>query len=338
MRPWAKPFAGKLEEHTLESVLLRGNPRGDPHVRPVLVYTPPGYERSVERYPGIYVLQGWTGQVDMWRNRGALRPSAMELFDALFEGGSRPAILVFVDAWTSWGGSQYLDSPALGPYHSYLCTEVVPWVDAHYRTKANRDYRAVSGKSSGGYGAMVTAILRPDLFGAVASHAGDALFELCYARGFPSSVRALRDEYGGSFQRFLSDHAGRPAFSKPSDFPLLSDWCMSACYSADPDGTVQVPYDTATGEMRPEVWARWLEKDPVRLARTHRDALRSMRAIYIDAGKKDEWYLDLGAEALKREVCASGVKEVFFELFDATHREIEYRYPLALRWLLERMT
>jgi putative esterase len=337
MRPWTKPLVGNLREHTVESKLLKGNPRGDPHVRPILVYTPPGYERSVERYPTVYVLQGWTGQVDMWRNRSALRPSAIELFDDLFEGGARSAILVFVDAWTSWGGSQYLDSPALGPYHSYLCTEVVPCVDARYRTKNSRDHRAVAGKSSGGYGAMVSAMLRPDVFGALATHAGDALFELCYARGFPETVRALRDEYGGSFQRFLEDHARRPAFSKPSDFALLSDWCMSACYSADPDGTVQLPYDAATGEMRPEVWARWLEKDPVRLARARRDALRSMRGVYIDAGKRDEWFLDLAAEAVRREVCASGTKEVFFELFDARHREIEYRYPTALRWLIERM-
>jgi hypothetical protein len=337
MRPWSKPLAGKLEEHTIESTLLRGNPRGDPHLRPLYVYTPPSYDKSYAHYPSVYVLQGWTGQVDMWRNRAPLRPNVIELFDDLFEGGAPPAVVVFVDAWTSWGGSQYLDSPALGPYHSYLCNEILPWIDARYRTKADRDHRAVTGKSSGGYGAMVTAMLRPDLFGALATHAGDALFELCYARGFAESVRALRDEYGGAYQRFLDDHASRPAFSKPSDFTLLSDWSMAACYSADADGTVQLPYDTATGEMRPEVWARWLEKDPARLARTHREAVRSMRAVYIDAGKKDEWFLDLAAEAFLREVGASGAKEVFFELFDAKHREIEYRYPGALRWLLERI-
>jgi pimeloyl-ACP methyl ester carboxylesterase len=337
MRPWSKPLAGKLDERTIESALLRGNPRGDPHVRPIYVYMPSRYDQSTERYPSVYVLHGWTGQVDMWRNRSSLRPTAIELFDELFEQGAAPAILVFVDAWTSWGGSQYLDSPALGAYHSYLCNEIVPWVDAHYRTKAHRDHRAITGKSSGGYGAMVTAMLRPDLFGALATHAGDALFELCYARGFAESVRALRDEYAGSFQAFLSDHACRPALSKASDFTLLSDWSMASCYSADSDGTVQVPYDTSTGEMRPEIWARWLEKDPVRLARTHRDALRSMRGVYVDAGKRDEWFLDLGAEAFHHEVCSSGVKEVFFELFNARHTQVEYRYPGALRWIVDRI-
>jgi S-formylglutathione hydrolase FrmB len=273
----------------------------------------------------------------MWRNRAPLRKSVIELFDDLFEKGAPPAIVVFVDAWTSWGGSQYLDSPALGPYHSYLCNEIVPWVDGHYRTRAARDHRVITGKSSGGYGAMVTAMLRPDLFGALVTHSGDALFELCYARGFAESVRSLRDEYGGSFQRFLVDHESRPAFSKASDFNLLSDWSMSACYSADEDGSVQLPYNAATGEVRPEVWARWLEKDPVRMARTHRDALRSMRGIYIDAGKRDEWFLDLGAEAFRREVDASGAREVFFELFEAKHTQVEYRYPGALHWILERL-
>jgi hypothetical protein len=337
MRPWSKPLAGKLDEQTIESALLCGNPRGDPHVRPIYVYTPPRHDRSAERYPSVYVLQGWTGQIDMWRNRSSLRPTAIELFDELFEQGTSPAILVFVDAWTSWGGSQYLDSPALSPYHSYLCNEVVPWVDARYRTMPHRDHRAITGKSSGGYGAMVTSMLRPDLFGVLATHAGDALFELCYARGFAESVRALRDEYGGTFQSFLADHACRPALSKTSDFTLLSDWSMASCYSADGDGTVQVPYDTATGEMRPEIWARWLEKDPVRMARTHRDALRSLRGVYIDAGKRDEWFLDLGAEAFHHEVRSSGVNEVFFELFDARHTQVEYRYPGGLRWILDRI-
>ncbi|HEV7827766.1 MAG TPA: alpha/beta hydrolase-fold protein, partial [Pseudonocardiaceae bacterium] len=56
----------------------------------------------------------------------------------------------------------------------------MPFVDAHYRTLPDRAHRAISGKSSGGFGAMITPMLRPDLFGALASHAGDALYELCY--------------------------------------------------------------------------------------------------------------------------------------------------------------
>jgi hypothetical protein len=66
--------------------------------------------------------------------------------------------------------------------------------------------------------------------------------------------------------------------------------------------------------------------------------LRSMRAIYIDAGKRDEFYLDMGALAFHRELQKIGAKEVFFELFDDRHGGIEYRYPIATRFLAERLS
>jgi len=69
----------------------------------------------------------------------------------------------------------------------------------------------------------------------------------------------------------------------------------------------------------------------------HAEALRGLRAIYIDSGKRDQFFLDLGAEAFRRALEAIGVTDVFFELFDATHSAIEYRYPLALRYLAERL-
>ena len=186
---------------------------------------------------------------------------------------------------------------------------------------------------------MVTPMLRPDLFGGLATHAGDALFENCYLPEFRETTRALRDEYEGSYERFWQEFRSRPAMSKDSDHVLLDSWCMAACYSADEDGTVRLPFDPDTGELIQEVWERWLEKDPVRMVRIHADALRSLRAIYIDAGKKDEWYLDLGAEAFRRELAAIGVEDVvFLELFDATHMAIEYRYPLGVKYLVERLS
>jgi hypothetical protein len=325
MLPWSTDFAGRLEESAFESAVLADNPLGDPHVRPLWVYLPPGYDDEPDRrYPSIYLIQGLTGQLDMWRNRSAFRKNAPELMDELFGAGEAPPTI--------------LDSPATGRYHTYLCDEVVPWVDANYRTLAAAAHRGIAGKSSGGYGAMVTPMLRPDLFGGLATHAGDALFEVCYLPDFRTSVRALRDRYDGSFERFWDDFRSRPPFTKKSDYPLLNDWCMAACYSADEDGTVHLPYDTATGRLLPDVWERWLRWDPVRMVPRHADALRGFRAIYIDAGSWDEPHLDLGAEAFRRELEAIGVTDVSFELFDAGHGGIEYRYPLAARYLAERLS
>jgi S-formylglutathione hydrolase FrmB len=340
MLPWAPDLSGRFEEHVFESESLRGNPLGDPHERPLWVYLPPGYDDDPERrYPSVYMIQGLTGQLDMWRNRSAFRLNFPELADQLFgRGEAPPCVVVWVDAWTSYGGSQFLDSPGTGNYHTYLCDEIVPWVDERYRTLPAPEHRGIAGKSSGGYGAMVTPMLRPDLFGGLATHAGDSLFENAYLPEFRESVRTLRDDYEGSFDKFWEEFRSRPAFTKDADAVLLNSWCMAACYSADPDGTIQLPFDTDTAELIPDVWARWLEWDPVRMVPKHADALRGMRAIYIDAGTRDEWYLDLGADAFRRALADIGVTDVFFELFDARHGGIEYRYPLSLKYLAERLS
>jgi S-formylglutathione hydrolase FrmB len=339
MLPWSVEMSGRYEEITFKSEVLKDNPLHDPYERPLWVYLPPGYEQETSRrYPTIYQIQGLTGQLDMWRNRAPFRKNFPELADELFARGEiPPCIVVWVDCWTSLGGSQFLDSPATGRYHTYLCDEVVPWIDSHYRTLAQREHRGIAGKSSGGYGAMITPMLRPDLWGGLATHAGDALFEVCYLPDFRSSVRTLRDDYAGSFEAFWQDFRTRPAFTKESDAHLLNDWCMAACYSADPDGTVRLPYDVATGQLIPQVWERWLAWDPVRMVPRHAEALQAMKAIYIDAGKRDQFFLDLGAQAFRQALESIGVTDIFFELFDATHMGIEYRYPLSLKYLAERL-
>jgi hypothetical protein len=338
--PWSRPVRGRWDEHVFESEALRGNPLGDPHERPLWVYLPPGYEDEPDRrYPTVYQIQGYTGALDMWRNRSPWRLTFPEMVDDLFASGEvPPCIVVWVDCWTAIGGSQFLDSPAIGRYHTYLCDEVVPWVDARYRTLAGPAHRGIQGKSSGGYGAMVTPMLRPDLFGGLATHAGDCSFEATCLPHFSDAVRALRDHYEGSFERFWEDFRSRPTFSREHDTILMIDWGLASAYSADEDGTVRLPYDLATGELVHEVWERWLAWDPVRMVPRHADALRGMRAIYVDAGTKDEWYADLGAEAFRRALEAIGVMDIFFELFDAGHGNIEYRYPIGLRYLAERLS
>jgi S-formylglutathione hydrolase FrmB len=274
----------------------------------------------------------------MWHNRAAFRTNTIELIDALFsEADVPPCRVVMVDCWTSLGGSQFVDSPAIGRYHTYLCEEVVAFVDARYDTLANRDHRAITGKSSGGYGAMITPMLRPDVFGALATHAGDALFELCYWRDVPAVVRTLRDSYEGSYERFHADLRARPAMTRPGDPELINMWAMAAAYSADADGTVRLPFDVRSGRVIPDVWERWLAWDPVRMVPGHAEALRSLRGIYIEGGSRDEFFLDLGAIGFRDALADVGITDVRFETFDGGHGSIEYRYPVAMRYLAERI-
>ncbi len=332
--------AGRFERHTIVSEALRDNPLGDPHERPLWMYTPPGYDDEPDRrYASVYVIQGYTGQVDMWWNRTPFAPSYPELADRVFaEQGAPPVVVVWVDAWTAIGGSQFVDSPAIGNYHTHLCEEIVPWVDERYRTVPEAAHRGIQGKSSGGYGAMITPLLRPDLFGGLATHAGDALFEHCYARDFAPALRELRKSYGGSFERFWEDFYARPGIQKPADPQIINTWGMAAAYSANEDGSVDLPFDLETGELRPEVWDRWLAWDPVRMVESRADAARSWKAVYIDSGTSDEYFLDLGAEAFRRKLEQVGVTDVFFELFEGKHGGIAWRYPIALNYLAERLS
>jgi hypothetical protein len=336
--PWSEALAGRLDRHVVTFDALRGNPLGDPVERPLNVYVPPGYDDNPDqRYPSVYVLQGYTGHLAMWDNRTPYRLTFPEAADRLFaHRDTAPALVVFVDAWTLYGGSQFVDSPGTGNYHSYLCDGVVPWVDAHYRTLDAPQHRGVTGKSSGGFGAFITPMLRPDLFGGLASHAGDSLYEYCYLQEFAKATRALR-EYNGDIWTWWADFQSRPAMTKPADAGLLMTLGCSAAFSALPDGEVVLPFEPGSGRLREDVWQRWLDWDPVRMVSRYADALRGLRAVWIDAGTRDEWCLDLGAQAMVDSLSGIGVTDVHFETYDAGHGGIDFRYPLSLAYLAGRL-
>jgi S-formylglutathione hydrolase FrmB len=337
-QPWAGEWAGRLDRLLVHGTALEGNPLGDPVERPLWVYVPPGYDDEPDRrYPSIYVIQGYTGHVTMWANRTAYRRPFPEAADGVFaRGEAPPCIVVYVDAWTAYGGSQFVDSPGTGRYHTYLCEDVVPFVDTHFRTLSEARHRGIQGKSSGGFGAMITPMLRPDLFGGLATHAGDSLYEYCYIPEFAKAVRALRD-YEASIAKWWAEFQGRVSFTKAADETLLMLLGVTACFSADEDGTPVLPFDPRTGRLDEAVWAKWLAWDPVRMVPRYADALRGLQAIWIDAGTGDEWFLDLGAEAFRHALADIGVADVHFELFEGGHGRIDYRYPLSLAYLAQRL-
>jgi hypothetical protein len=69
----------------------------------------------------------------------------------------------------------------------------------------------------------------------------------------------------------------------------------------------------------------------------HAEELRSMRAIWLDAGRKDEWFLDNGAVAVSKELERIDVEHTL-ELFDAGHMSIGYRYPRSLSFLVRALS
>src|SRR5258705_11571177 len=142
---------GTIRSERIESSVLRGNLPGDPEARDLYLYLPPGYERGSERYPVAWCLSGFTGRGRMLLNDSPWMPGIGDRMDVLLaDGRAKPMILALPDCFTHLGGSQYVNSPALGDYEDHVVKELVPFVDSHYRTLPAPEHRGVIGKSSGG--------------------------------------------------------------------------------------------------------------------------------------------------------------------------------------------
>jgi enterochelin esterase family protein len=325
--------SGRVEVLWHTSEVLRCNPLNDPFERELHVYLPPAYGREPDRrFPVLFCLTGFTGRGRMLLNDNAFGPNLAQRMDRLIEAGTvRDMIVAMPDCFTRLGGSQYINSAATGQYEDYLIDELVPFVDSSFRTLTSRDSRAVMGKSSGGYGALVHAMRHADVFGLAASHSGDCYFEHCYPTDFVKAVRT----YKGDPAAFL-DNFWRTEQKGKDDFGALNVLAMSACYSPDPARPlgIEFPFDLRTGEINPQVWERWLEQDPVRMAKDQVEALKSLRLLFIDAGTRDEFGLDLGARVLTSRLSDLGVPFIHEE-FDDGHMNVSYRYERSLPLISE---
>jgi enterochelin esterase family protein len=333
------PDPGRVEILRHQSRLLADNPLGDPAVRELGVYLPPSYDaQPTRRYPVVLFLPGYTGTGLQLLNRGAWTTPLDRRLDALFGAGrGAEAIVILPDCLTRYGGSQYVDSPAIGRYQSYLCDELVPFVDARFRTIPRREARAVVGKSSGGYGAMVLGMMRPDLFCAIGSHAGDSAFDLSYQKEFGRTLLTL--EKRGGITGFLKWFDEQPSKSG-SSIEVMSNLCCAAAWSPQERGPFgygvgfDLPFNPVTGALLPAVWSRWLAWDPVRMLDQPRrvDALRSASKIFFDAGLADEYNLQLGTRQVVAKLAQAGIATVHEE-FDGGHMNTPYRYDRSFEVL-----
>ena len=316
---------------TVTSRVLQGNPLGDPAERQVPVWLPPEYETSGARYPVVYFLAGFAGGgryvlgESLW---GETLPQRLERLTR--SGAIRPLIVVIADCLTRYGGSQYINSSATGRYADHLVDELVPFIDATFRTIPRRTARAVMGKSSGGYGATVLAMRHPEVFAAAVDHSGDKYFELCYKADIPAAVAALA-RYEHSPARFLAGFPHPPHDRGRHWFALVNLLAMASCYSPNPASALgfDLPFDPYTGELRDEVWARWLAHDPVTLAARHADALRQLSLYHLDCGRWDEHHLQLGNRIYCARLTALGVPHRYEE-FDGGHMNVAHRYDGSL--------
>lgn len=324
-----------LQVHRIPGRTLVGNPLGDPAERDLHVYLPPDFDPA-RRYPALLAVVGFTGTGGMLFNIDPLGEDLGRKLDRLITTGAcPPCIVVAPDCFTRVGGNQYINSSATGRYEDYLLEEVLPFVAATYQVGR----WGVFGKSSGGYGAMLLGMRHPDVFAALADHSGDSCFELCYLGDWAAALDEFRAAGGPTawLDRFWADaNRHRARHDKPLD--MLA---MAAHYSPLPGAPhlgIDFPFDLETGEFRPAVWDRWREWDPVNLVPRYAAGMKSLRLIYIDCGRQDEYGLQWGARALTKRLRAAGLT-VTHEEFDDGHSHLGYRYdtslPLLVRALVD---
>lgn len=323
---------GTIVLESFDSEILKGNPLGDPSERTFPVYLPPSYDGGSESYPVVFLLTGFTGFGMMFMNYSFMSENIEQRLDRLIsEGVMKEMIVVMPDCITKYGGSQYINSSATGNYEDYIINELVPYIDGKYRTKADADERAVMGKSSGGYGAVVLAFRHPDVFSMMCSTAGDMYFEFCYT--FWDFVPGIEQKYGKGDEgvvNFIRDELTYRQPKPKSFHTIINTIGMASCYSPNPEGMAtkgynfDLPFDTVTGEIDREVFARWKKHDPIDMAEPLADNIRKLKLIYLDAGRSDEFALNIGARILCSRLDKLGIKYIHEE-FDGGHFNVTYR-------------
>ncbi len=326
-----------------ESELLRDNAMGDPHVRKVAVYLPPDYSsRRKEPYPVVFLLAGWGRQgANFFDGGGAFSQALQDRLDELITARQMPPVIVVgPDCSTRFGASQFVNSPATGNYMDYLSDELVDWVDRRFHTHRSRDYRGLVGHSSGGFGALVTGMMRSDRFGAICSSAGDSAYEFLYVFTLPAAIRVLAQAGGVEpfIHRFLASPNPLGLLDRDQVHTMMN-LAMCSCFAPN----VHVPllhgdlyFDLETGELVADTWKRFLDWDPIRLLDRHVAELRSLRWIHLEAGTEDEYGLHLGHRRLSRKLQAHGVEHVIDE-YPGGHGGHHHRMPDRIRRMVERM-
>jgi S-formylglutathione hydrolase FrmB len=323
-----------VQRFTIESEALRGNRIGTPTARTVDVYVPAGGGAGL---PLLVDLVGFTGSGlshTNWRGFGDNVPARVDRLVAT--GKMPPVVVAFPDCFTRLGGNQYIDSEVQGRWETFLCSELVPEVEQRFGCGGD-GRRGVFGKSSGGYGAIVHAMRRADVWAAAACHSGDMGFELCYALDFPRTLRELaaRDY---SVEAVV---AAMASATKPSDDLQHALEIIAMCATYDPDPSaplgVRLPFDLHTCELIEERWHNWLAWDPVRMVDDHAAALGRSKGLYLDCGNRDQYHLVYGARRLHRALARLGIAHRYEE-FDDDHTAVDYRMDESLPFLAKALT
>ncbi|MBV9548052.1 MAG: alpha/beta fold hydrolase [Alphaproteobacteria bacterium] len=277
----AKPTI--VEHVKIHGRALEGNLEGDAVDRDAVIILPPGYAADTSRrYPVVYALHGYSIGAEQWTQEIRV-PQTVE---GAFAKGVREMIVVLPDAKTVHNGSMYSNSITTGNFEDYVSRDVVAYMDAHYRTIADRNSRGLVGHSMGGYGASRIGMKHPEVFGALY-----IMSPCCMSArgaggppGAPAGTAPAEDPLAA---------VKTPADAEKLPFGLRAQLASAAAWSPNPKKP-PLYLDLPVGADRDAVLAKWAANAPLAFVDQYVQNLKQYRAIAMDVGDQDGLKVDAG--------------------------------------------
>lgn len=322
------------------SKAIAGFPMGDKPERTVPVYLPPGYSKS-QNYPVVFFLAGFSAKGATYLTDDSAFGTPLPVrFDEAISERTLPAFIgVFPDCTSKLGHSQYVNSPAFGNYNDYLCDELTAFIDDSYATYKDPAYRVLVGHSSGGFGALITGMQRPDSFHWIGASAADGFFEHLMMTELAKTL--IEIQRAGSIEKLITEILAKPTARNisGSQFSAILLLAMAPCYAPNvknPPLYGDLFFDAQTGEIRQDVWEKYLAWDPIRMVDRYAGNLGKLKGIQLECGMQDEHALLFAHRQLSQKLKAQGIIHELVE-YPGTHSGHHWRYEGRLERLLGRM-
>lgn len=309
-----------LNTLVIDSESLKKNPLGDTSIRHNFVMSPKKIDSST---PVIFYLSGFSS--DGWKNFSFNRfetNTVQDIDQWTTKGVIKPALYVFVNAWTKWGGSQFINSHGFGNYEDYIVKELVTEIKKEYPEVSKSEW-TVFGGSSGGYGALHLGTKHPESFQNIVALAPDSAFNISLLPEIYKFLPYLK-EVGGV--KAFGEKLNQGLIKYPGDiyFGLMNFVAMTACYAPLKASGAAFDFEfpiSETGELNSRVWQEWIKHDPVEFIPFRKTNVEKLKVINIYTGNKDEHGLQYGSRRLE-EILRGMRANISYTELAGTHRSL----------------
>ena len=205
--------------------------------RRAFVYTPPDYEKDLnKRYPVLYLQHGWGENEYGWPNQGKVN---LIMDNLIAEGKANPFIIVMTYGMTNDVKIGGLKSFDIKPFQTVLVDELIPFIDSNFRTLTDQPNRAMAGLSMGGFETKLITLKNLDTFSSIGLFSGGSisLDDVNNSLGFKDKIKLVFVSYGGREIEFMKNRPRNGPFGgdPKEDIEAISQEGINAHFYVSPN-------------------------------------------------------------------------------------------------------